>query len=148
VLALAALREAARGNSGPEVRRRAEHLIRIIQDDTLERAVKDAKWHLLGKTDLVGIHVEKALYEPRNKREPQFYVRVLVTNLTERPVGVDLLGKQQWEAIYPTLWTACEKDHRNVVREMRTVHGGLDKTACAKLRADFAAARVTIIPPG
>jgi hypothetical protein len=148
VLALAALREAARDNSGAEIRRRAEHLIRIIQDDTIERAVKGAKWHLLGRTDLAVIHVEKALYEPQKQGEPQFYVRVLITNLTERPVGVDLLGNHQCEAIYPALWIACEKDHRNAIREMRIVHSGLDKTACAKLRADFAAARVTIIPPG
>jgi hypothetical protein len=148
VLALAALRKAARGNSSLEVRRRAEHLIRVIQDDTLERALKGAEWHLLGKTDLEVIHVEKALYELRKGGEPQFYVRVLVTNVTERPVGVDLRGNQQWEAIYPALWTASEKDRRNAIREMRIVHGGFDKTAFAKLRADFAAARVTIIPPG
>ena len=108
-----------------------------------DSATPSPAWHVLGKTDLARFEVEKALYEKAG--EPFCFVRVRLTNVTDRAIGVDLRG---WMTVLPGQLGKSGTEHNNFFKEVRLHHTALDQRERAKALADFAAARLTVIPPG
>jgi len=116
---------------------------RVAQDAVNPANATASPWHLLGQTDLARFKVEKALYEKAG--EPFCFVRVRVTNVSDRAIGVDLRG---WMAVYPGYFGKSDTEHNNFFKQVRMYHAALDQPKRAELLADFAAGRLTVIPAG
>jgi hypothetical protein len=98
----------------------------------------------LGRNALVDVAVERALYE--RPGAPHFYVHVLVSNVSGRPVGVDL--RTLHEVFYPNQWSPSNELHRTVIDERRIPVPPLDAAAEARLLADHRAGLLAVAAPG
>ncbi len=101
------------------------------------------RWHLLFKGRLVSVHVERALYEP--KPGTAFALAFRVTNLTPRPVSIDLRSPRQ--VLSPNQWGALTRPRRELVNERRTILPPLDDKAKGSLTAAHRAGALTTLRP-
>ena len=97
-------------------------------------------WQTVASNALARAAVERVLYERPN--DSHFYIRVRITNTTDRPLGADL--RDYWRVIYPNQWGVSQQDRRGEINERRLKQVA-DKSA---LVTDFAAGRLTRIEPG
>lgn len=66
-----------------------------------------------GETKLVGVGIERTLYEKEG--DPHFFIRVRVWNPGERAVEIDL--KNGWTVFYPNQWGGLEQPQRFAIDE-------------------------------
>src|SRR5262249_19999668 len=78
--------------------------------------------------------------------DPHFYVRVRVSNVAGRPIGVDLRALH--EVFYPNQWGVASGPHRVDVNERRLPVPPLDAAAQAKLLADHRVGLLTTVAAG
>jgi hypothetical protein len=97
-------------------------------------------WMTVASNPLATATVERTLYERPN--DPHFYIRVRITNTTDRPLGVDL--RDCWRVIYPNQWGVSQASQRGEINERRLKQVA-DKSA---LVPDFAAGKLTRLEPG
>lgn len=97
-------------------------------------------WQVMATNALAVAAVERVLYERAN--DPHFFIRVRITNTTDRPIGVDLRDYRQ--VIYPNQWGINQESQRGVIDERRVPPTPLP----AKLTEDFVAGKLTGIAPG
>lgn len=104
-------------------------------------------WTLLESNEWVAVHVEQALYEAPGSNH--FFVRFRVTNLTQRPLALDLQDKQgTWSLFYPYQWTLAEGDHRGMGNGLQLVPlFDAMKPKETRLLANYKAGKLTVIPP-
>jgi protocatechuate 3,4-dioxygenase beta subunit len=106
--------------------------------------VGTGQWHRLATGELASVDVERTLYEKEGQRH--FFIRVRITNLANRPVGIDL--NNYWKVTYPNQWGMENADHRTDIDERRMVPKDLDAAAREELLAAFRTGGLTTIPPG
>lgn len=105
-------------------------------------ASSPAQWHLVGKGGLANVEVERVLYEKEG--EDDFLLRVLVTNMTDRVIGLDL--SDFWKIIYPNQVGFVREKQRGDIDERRVIHRPLTDEQKAKSIADFKANALVSIP--
>ena len=106
-------------------------------------ATADENWHMLASNAWATVSVERTLYEKSG--HPNFFVHVVVANLTNRKVGVDL--SSYWRVIRPNQWGMNEQNHRGVINEGRLPRAKLDDTARERLKAAHHAGTLKLVNP-
>jgi hypothetical protein len=103
----------------------------------------DENWHMLASNAWATVSVERTLYEKSG--HPNFFVHVVVANLTNRKVGVDL--SSYWRVIRPNQWGMNEQIHRGVINESRRPRAKLDDALGEQLKTAYAAGTLTCVDP-
>lgn len=103
---------------------------------------QDERWHSVASGKLASISVSRTLYETEGEKD--FLICVRVTNLTDRPIGVDL--RDFWKVVYPNQVGFQDEKARGVVDEQRMIHKPLTDDGKTKLIADFKAGGLVTIP--
>jgi hypothetical protein len=98
--------------------------------------------HLIGKGDLAEVHVFRTLYEIEGEKD--FFIRIRVTNLTDRPIGVYL--RSFWKVIYPNQVGFQPEKQRFAIDERHWNYKSLSDEEKAKLVAYFNAGSLVSIP--
>jgi hypothetical protein len=95
-------------------------------------AVEGRAWQLVAAGALAQVHVEPVLYErPGDKR---FFVRVRITNKTDRTIGVEL---GRGSVIDPNQWGIHPLDHRTIIDESRAIYPAPDDERKSQLLRAF-----------
>jgi hypothetical protein len=90
---------------------------------------------------LAKVEVERALYERR--KDEDCFIAVRVTNVTNRPVGVDL--RRFWNVIYPNSWGFSKTPEPEVVDEKRMIREPISAENKNRLMLDYSDHRLTTI---
>ena len=103
------------------------------------------KWHQVFEGSLTKVEVEQSLYE-RRKAEDCF-IAVRVTNLTNRPIGVDL--RNFWNVIYPNSQGFSKTPAPELIDEERLIRAPMAAASKYRLMRDYSGkALTTIVPRG
>jgi hypothetical protein len=103
----------------------------------------DENWHVLASNAWATVSVERTLYETSG--HPNFFVHVVVANLTNRKVGADL--SSYWKVIRPNQWGMNEENHRGVINEGRLLRAKLDDTMRERLKTAYNAGTLKFVDP-
>jgi hypothetical protein len=74
----------------------------------------EGSWQRVARGEFADVEVERRLYERPD--DDRFFVRVRITNKTDRELGVEL-GESS--VIYPNQWGVHPVDHRTIIDERR-----------------------------
>ncbi|KPJ73159.1 MAG: hypothetical protein AMS14_06705, partial [Planctomycetes bacterium DG_20] len=102
-----------------------------------------AEWQVVAKGKLAAVSVERALYEKTGS--VHFLVRVRITNLTDRPIGVDLRSRDS--VIYPNQWGILPTNVRGEVDERRIRPRVVDGALRWQMLAAFRNKELTTVAP-
>jgi hypothetical protein len=107
-----------------------------------EDSAAEEVWHRVAQGKFADVDVAKSLYErPGDKR---FFLRVKITNKTDRTLGVQL---DNASVIYPNQWGLHAVDHRTIIDERRINLDDLTEQQRSQLLRVFAAKELTEIRP-
>ncbi|KPJ73160.1 MAG: hypothetical protein AMS14_06710, partial [Planctomycetes bacterium DG_20] len=102
-----------------------------------------AEWQSVATGKLAAVSVERALYEKAGTTH--FFVRVRITNLTDRSIGVDLRSKDS--VIYPNQWGMLPTNARGEINERRIKPRTVDEALRARMLAAFRGKELTAVTP-
>ncbi|HEY3321236.1 MAG TPA: hypothetical protein VGP72_12270 [Planctomycetota bacterium] len=102
----------------------------------------EAQWHQIARGTLSTVHVDRTLFKRDGSTD--FLIHVRVTNLTEKPLGVDL--RDFWGVIYPNQFGFKQEKARGVIDERHMIHKPLTDEQKASLVEDFKAGKLASIP--
>jgi len=103
----------------------------------------ESAWNQVFQGRLVKVEVGRRLYE-RGKGEDCF-IAVRMTNLTGRPVGVDL--RKFWNVIYPNSWGVSKTPVPELVDEKRMIRKPISEEDKKRLILDYSDHRLTTVMP-
>ncbi len=104
---------------------------------------REDRWHQALRGRLARVEIERTLYEGR--KDEDCFIAVRVTNVTNRPVGVDL--RKFWDVMYPNSWGFSETPAPGVVEEERVIREPVSAAAKQRLMRDYSDNRLTTIIP-
>ena len=104
---------------------------------------REDRWHQALRGRLARVEIERTLYERR--KDEDCFIAVRVTNVTNRPVGVDL--RKFWDVIYPNSWGFSETPAPAVVEEERVIREFISAAEKQRLMRDYSDKRLTTIIP-
>lgn len=115
----------------------------LARTNSTASIVNENKWHQVFRGRLAQVEVDETLYERR--RDEDCLIAVRVTNVTDRPIGVDL--RKYWNVIYPNSWGFSKTPAPELVDEERMIREPISPKDKSKLQHDFESNRLTAIMP-
>ncbi len=100
-------------------------------------------WHVIAESELVGVSVERALYEIPDSDE--FFVKVQITNRINREIGVELHDYNN--VIAPNQWGVHSMDRRVVIDESRIEAARITSKLKGQMITAFKEDQLTFIRP-
>ena len=101
------------------------------------------RWHQVFQGRLARMEVDRILYERR--KDEDCFIAVRITNVTNRPVGVDL--RRFWHVIYPNSWGDSSTPEPELVDEERWIREPISEEDKNRLMFDYSEHRLTTIRP-
>jgi hypothetical protein len=101
------------------------------------------RWHQVFQGRLARVEVERTLYERR--KEEDCFIAVRVTNLTNRPIGVDL--RNFWDVIYPNSWGFSKTPAPEAIEEERIIRQSISANDQKRMMLDYSESRLAPIIP-
>lgn len=114
----------------------------LVRETSFKEGLDSELWHFVAKGQLASIHISRTPYERQGEKD--FLICVRVTNLTDRPIGVEL--RDFWKVVYPNQVGFQDEKTRGDIDERRMIHKPLTDDEKAKLIADFKAGGLVTIP--
>ena len=104
----------------------------------------DAAWADMASSDLVDVRVERRLYELAE--DAHYFIRVRVTNRTDRTVAIDL--RNDLTVFYPNQWGGLDEPQRGIIDESFIPPTPLTDAIETRMKADYRAEKLHTIVAG